>query len=194
MEQPSSWNGVLRLADKLDSHKVLQVGMLGRRAGGQGCGLPCLLLRIDFHPVYSSNALPCSAHVMLSPTGALYVQACDIYIACCLAHRMATARKVHASPTAAVNHAGIEWMGCLLLADQLRMTRTAASCATPVMLQILGGGKAKEMVAQVAQLGQPASQVLLAMLVKGVQTCGYSTSVAANLPSSVDWQAPQNLF
>lgn len=113
-------------------------------------------------------------------TAALCVQACDL----CISRRLG------------VPYVEAQWLDWLLLADKLRLESTVACCATPVAKQLLttGSTDAKQLMAKLSQLGQPASAMLMAVLAKAIMSSGYCGTVVGRLPSSVGCRAPESLF
>lgn len=121
-----------------------------------------------------------------SPVPFLYaiLQACDVYVA----------RSLQAER----GNLGAGWLRWLLLADRLRLNRTAARCAVPLVhnLLIADSSKAREGMAQLRQLGQPSCSMLFAVLLTAARAANTQRQVTPYLPSrgDVNWRAPENLF
>lgn len=176
IQETDGWQGLLSLADKLDAHNVLQARLVRQLLVIRSSGLSwagCLLTTSIFGACSEFTLSYCC------------MQACDVYIA----RNLPVANRQDASFEATT-----DWLGWLLLADRLNMSRIAARCVAPLMKKMIASA-VKQDVARLAQLSQPAAQVLLAVLLKGVKIAAIRNgSVASHLPFSVDWQAPENLF
>ncbi|PRW32613.1 putative aarF domain-containing kinase chloroplastic isoform A [Chlorella sorokiniana] len=134
---------------------------------------------------------PDSWHGLLSLAdkldAAAVLQACDIHIA----RRLSEILVLRESQP--LTFSPVDWLAWLLLADKLCLSRVAACCAAPLAKEMITG-PAKQRVAQLAQLGQPAAQVMIAVLLMGAKNCGNASNAARAVPSNVDWKAPENLF
>lgn len=120
------------------------------------------------------------------------MQACDV----CIAHRLSTLPEGNGTMFGAAFGERMDYMGWLQTADKLRLDNVADCCAAPVVKEVLKGSAAgaKQRMATLTQLGQPASGMLLAALAKGVLASSSDYRVAGNLPATVDHRAPENLF